>query len=237
MFDFNQEIHLTAKTCLETGELGIIINGTNVDDNIFVVFSGRGIAHDLVEHVNGVDSIGTVTDEFQALGSLWYTRGETGTITDDGMVNDLLGLVGGYTINGLGPVIPEQPESDYDNTFEWVIESFMEKVGRELDDEDDVNINLDLFCDQALKGFRLGVEKQEKRFSTPWKAYELFQQVQDTLNKHFGITEDYTGARNSFTPEFEGMEYILTITKDDDNGLRVSFEEHYEFDEDEEEEY
>lgn len=36
------------------------------------------IAHDMVEHVNGLEAIGTIGDELMALGGIWLTRGHWG---------------------------------------------------------------------------------------------------------------------------------------------------------------
>jgi len=36
------------------------------------------IAHDLVEHVNGLEAIGTIGDELMALGAMWKCRGQWG---------------------------------------------------------------------------------------------------------------------------------------------------------------
>lgn len=46
------------------------------EDSPFIDINGIGIAHDIVEHVNGVSNIGSIEDELQALAGIWLTRGQ-----------------------------------------------------------------------------------------------------------------------------------------------------------------
>ena len=65
-----------------TGYSGLVVSGMKIPKNSAVVArEGRLIAHDLVEHVNGIRAIGSIHDELEALGSLWFVRGAWGDIS------------------------------------------------------------------------------------------------------------------------------------------------------------
>ena len=135
--------------------------------------------------------------------------------------------------DGLGPVIPPQPESDQDASFEWIIEKFKADVVHELDEEDLEHFPMDEYCEQALQGFRLGEAKQMERFLTEYEAREAFQMVEDTVNQYFGVESVYrTGAKMAFDCE-EGQEFKLTITNDDEHGINVFFEEYMPWEDEE----
>lgn len=57
--------------------------GLTIDPNIdeseyYPADSGVLLAHDLIEHRHGIDSIGSIEDELQAIGAGWITRGQWG---------------------------------------------------------------------------------------------------------------------------------------------------------------
>lgn len=58
-----------------TGEVGLGLLGMPRDEN---TNAGDAllIAHDIIEHVNGPSKIGTIDDEMEALGAIWYVRGQ-----------------------------------------------------------------------------------------------------------------------------------------------------------------
>lgn len=62
------------------GNSGWRIQGNDI---LNIATSGDLIAHDIVEHVNGIEAIGTRGDELMALGAMWHVRGKYGDITRD----------------------------------------------------------------------------------------------------------------------------------------------------------
>lgn len=57
--------------------------GLTIDPNIdegdyYPANTGALLAHDLIEHRHGIDSIGSIEDELQAIGAGWITRGQWG---------------------------------------------------------------------------------------------------------------------------------------------------------------
>lgn len=69
----------------ETGETGLAVRGYSEDLNVNAATEGLLIAHDLIEHVNGVRRIGTIDDELEALGAIWYVRGQWGDLNRNGI--------------------------------------------------------------------------------------------------------------------------------------------------------
>lgn len=67
-----------------TGELGLVLDGVQIDDMPMVDTDGYSIAHDIVEHVSGTEFIGEIQDELIALGAMWYVRGQLGDLRRDG---------------------------------------------------------------------------------------------------------------------------------------------------------
>jgi hypothetical protein len=68
-----------------TGELGLGVVGMPRDQNTNAANDGLLIAHDLIEHVNGPEQIGSIDDELEALGAVWYVRGQHGELRRDGI--------------------------------------------------------------------------------------------------------------------------------------------------------
>lgn len=74
---------LKAFTDEQTGELGYGLPDMPHDDTTNAANDGLLIAHDLIEHVNGPKDIGTIVDELEALGAMWYVRGQHGELRRD----------------------------------------------------------------------------------------------------------------------------------------------------------
>lgn len=74
---------LTAKQDEMSGELGWCIPGLKPSDIVNASSEGIGIAHDLLEHMNGASEIGGIDDELEALGAIWFVRGQTGQLRRD----------------------------------------------------------------------------------------------------------------------------------------------------------
>lgn len=75
---------LTARIDGATGELGYVLDDIPRNDDLFMVATdGLTIAHDIIEHVNGLRNIGTIHDEMEALGGIWFVRGQFGALRRD----------------------------------------------------------------------------------------------------------------------------------------------------------
>lgn len=68
-----------------TGEIGLGLQGVARHEQLNAAMDGLTIAHDLIEHVNGPELIGTIDDELEALGAIWYVRGQYGELRRDNL--------------------------------------------------------------------------------------------------------------------------------------------------------
>lgn len=78
-------VTLTAINDPHTGELGLKIEGVPEIDYPMAANEGLLIAHDLLEHQQGLQRIGSIGDELIACGGIWYVRGQHADIRRDGM--------------------------------------------------------------------------------------------------------------------------------------------------------
>ena len=72
---------VTLVTCRDPsdGSTGFVPDGMIVESGGLVpAQTGEALAHDLLEHVNGVGAIGGVPDELEAVGAIWQIRGRHG---------------------------------------------------------------------------------------------------------------------------------------------------------------
>lgn len=80
-----RHVALTAINDPHTGELGLKIEGVPAIDYPMAASEGLLIAHDLLEHQQGLSKIGTIGDELLACGGIWYVRGQHADIRRDGI--------------------------------------------------------------------------------------------------------------------------------------------------------
>ncbi len=66
-----------------SGKLGLALEGINIREDVpFVAFDGRLIAHDIIEHTDGIKD--TIENEFHALGAGFFCRGQYGAYQKNG---------------------------------------------------------------------------------------------------------------------------------------------------------
>jgi hypothetical protein len=230
---------LEVQQCEQTGEMGLIVQGMNVSNvsegDLFVMADPIGIAHDLTEHVNGLSEIGTIFDEFQALGGIWYVRGQHADLRrdrvgsaipdDENVAHDLIRMAEIAVWHGTGGRLNEEPEeTDFDETFEWMVEFARPKLLQDILSGEDMTqaeyckeheFDIEDYLQQALWGMKLGVHKIEQKYENPFHANNRFWNIYEALTPIFK------------QELWEGMEFELRI--DADNQARCY--EHYEDDE------
>lgn len=216
-----EEYKLVAHTCEESGVTGLVLARMNQavfqDGDIFVMSDSIGVAHDIVEHPNGIEAIGTVEDEFEALGAIWYTRGRHSDLRRDGtgsmyspehhLAADLCRMaVYDYR------EVPDQPEGDHEEALECIIEEARDMIRGEYQPLSDYNIDLEHYLHNALQGMRLGVVKQAQRYPE-YTGNNKFWNIADAVEPWFNRIE------------WDGQEFMLTINNETQD-VRVC--EHYE---------
>lgn|GEM_PF-4713621 len=220
------KIRLVTKLDNETGELGLMVDGTPIISYPMVASEPLIVAHDLLEHVNGVENIGSIDDELEALGGIWFVRGQHGELRRDHMgsmhsvteniASDVLNMARIY--NGgvkFKTKVPSTRAHDHDDNFLDIINIAKEQVKDEMDNDERDNERLEYYFNACLHYMRVGYRKAQKRFGEGYKANNLFWEIVAALQPTFNI---------GF--EFEGQEFELFFTL---NGTQQAYcEEYYE---------
>jgi hypothetical protein len=208
---------------LAIGELGLIVKGTVLYDFPMATYAGFGIAHDLIEHQNGVHNIKSIGDELEAIGGIWHARGQWGDIRRDSyggyyspeesISQDVYTLAALYITRVKSFNWPQHKTRPHrwDDSFYSILEIAKPKILEQIESGDlkSYRIETELmreryisrmntFFNDAIHYMRTGVRKAEKRFGEGPKANTLFWNIAEAVEpfaKHC---------------EYEGQEYILT---------------------------
>jgi len=209
--------HVTLQAIREewTGETGMIVKGTPRIQSSIISTEGVVIAHDLLEHCNGIKSIGSVDDELEALGACWFIRGQHGylrpeAINDpvDGLARDVA-MLADYYVRGGVPFHSTVP-----NTRPCIADAYLEDIVNEAEhfiyselrhQVDHVGPYVDKvreFLDASLHYMRTGYRKAHKRFKGNGNlAHSMFWDIARAVDPY---------AKHC---EFEGQEYRLSYDR------------------------
>lgn len=205
---------------------GLIIKGTPSFDELMTDRTGLLTAHDLLEHQNGMAPMGTVWDELEALGGIWYIRGQHGDMMTDrpnyhspavNVASDVTRMFSEYSCdpdNGPGGLGVGSRPHDYDDDFREIVEIARRDIPREHNDmgngspdEDsngwspELHALFDEYLTLALHRIRSGYRKAERRFTRDgggdWNGNNLFRAVRDAVKSVVSHID------------FEGQEFIL----------------------------
>lgn len=203
-----------------TGETGLVTAGMNIQEDMFMTaMEGRLIAHDILEHVNGVEKIGSCADELEAIGSIWFIRGQYGQIKGKNKYsnrspNEILGddlsqicldyLEREFTKSGVKIEKIHTKTHYYDADFEDIISRGCERALNEIeyfhDTPEETKEKQELtkeFFDSALGYLRTGYRKAERKYKGK-DVLGLFWTITETLDKFLSGNEI-----------FDGMEFTL----------------------------
>ncbi|SFJ47958.1 hypothetical protein SAMN03159338_1509 [Sphingomonas sp. NFR04] len=185
----------------DNGNLGLVIKGTEITPGILVDWNGGLLPHDLLEHQNGIASIGCPADELEALGGLWQVRGRWGTfgdrhgdfhkpttrlghniaqVADDLCDQEANGAVGWWP--GTRTYCTRRHEADMD--FADALDVARHEISSRMEDRC-ANLPEDFPVDQFIADarhlLRRGYRKAHRRFGDGWDGYELFMAVKEAL--------------------------------------------------------
>jgi len=201
----------------ETGTLGLMIKGTQFNQNMFAASEGSLIAHDLIEHQNGSDQIGSIDDELEALGGIWYVRGQHGELQRNGYSNYTPEQNIAYDITRMfrdyfyGQYVNmnfnkgKNPVTDDESLKEIISQAkFQEsEFDQDNDDLDGIEIKFKEFLKIALQRMRIGYSKARRKYERKGRfvANNIFWNISDAVQKYC-------------KPEYEGIEFKLSYNKD-----------------------
>lgn len=202
---------------------GLAVAGTRDFEGFMADRGGLLIAHDLLEHQNGIHHIGPVWDELEALGAVHQVRGRHGDMLQDhpsyhsvavNLASDLTRMFQEYASNpdtGPGGLAVGSRPHDYDDDFREAIElarrdipSECNDMGRGEPDEDENGWSPELhalfeeYLTLALHRMRAGFRKAQKRFGDGYYGSGLFVAIRDAVK---GAARDC---------EYEGQRFRLT---------------------------
>lgn len=214
-----------------SSKAGFIIKGTPAFDELMADHTGLLTAHDLLEHQNGMAPMGTVWDELEALGGIWYIRGQHGDMMTDypnyhspavNVASDVTRMFSEYSrdpYNGPGGLGVGSRPHDYDDDFREIIEIARRDIPREHNDMGpELHAIFDEYLTLALYRMRAGYRKAERRFTrdgaSDWNGYNLFRAVKEAVKSAVSHID------------FEGQEFILRYGNGEAT-CRPAYDEHY----------
>lgn len=195
--------------CPVTGEIGLAAVGFPVHDDYVAVTSGFVLAHDLIEHPNGIDKIGGVGDELEATGSIWYTRGRHHDLQrpDRSIYSPEQSLAFEISTNfrywfdrgcEFDMPVPRSTSDVFDADIIAILKIGVENIRSGFEDycDDDYSpttSDIAIFISACKHFMRSGIVKQQARFpNNEWEANGEFWSVQEAVEP-FATSLDHVG--------------------------------------------
>lgn len=195
-----------------TGETGLVASEMNIqDDLIMIAMEGRMIAHDVLEHVNGVQKIGACADELEAMGAVWYIRGQHGQLIPTVSSRSPQAIIGDdisqicidyiqreYPNTGRKIEKRKTKEHCYDADFEDIIERGYESTMKGIQyyfEDEELNEKREMikeFFDVALGYLRTGYRKAERKYKNK-DVFGLFWKISETIDQFLRCNELFDG--------------------------------------------
>lgn len=179
------------------GNLGLGFKGHTSHPEILADTEGTLIAHDLLEHQNGLDAIGCVADELEAIGAIWQVRGRHGMFfmpSDkygrclyESLASDVAKCAVDLNMSETFDWWPrfgryQTREHDYDEDFRLVLEKARPLIVAEMGRAEGFkDYPLDEFLENALHLMRMGFNKARRRFGMDAYGSQLFCAIRDAV--------------------------------------------------------
>jgi len=193
-----RHIKLTVVEDQELGGLGFKIRGSKFCNGMFTAQEGLIVAHDLIEHQQGVAKIGSIGDEMIALGGICYTRGHIADLSRDGrgsmyspeenIASDIIHMGRLYFDNDV-PMRQKSKRmrSDYLSDFiDGVIDYAREGIRAELDEQPGQYL-IEQYLEECALLMQEGVVLADRRFKDTHTANNMFwgirESVQDCIDQ------------------------------------------------------
>jgi hypothetical protein len=175
-----------------------------------VASSGMLLAHDILEHQNGLKAIGSISDELQALGGIWFVRGRNGYLTPGNMHSpqedigqDIAHMA--YMFFRKTPLRSDAlhthkhyEDESFIDILDFAKKAYKKEMYYVLEKHERFD-PLDYYFEQSLHLMRTGYRKAEKRFKNIC-AQSLFMQIEEAVDNVLPCLQ------------YEGQEIILTYT-------------------------
>lgn len=198
-------------------DLGFKVKGTPSFESFMADRTGTMIAHDIVEHQNGLAYMGAVWDELEALGGVWHCRGRWGDIGEGSIhspqvhvASDIIRMFGEWDGEN-GPFSIRTKAHVYDDDFFGIIDIARKGIKDEYDDCDVEQV--DQFLNLALHRMRNGYRKCECRFGERFGSNNQYRAIKYAVFRAIPLIE------------FEGQEFRLAYGKEEATVREIIFNE------------
>lgn len=226
-------VRLTVTEDSEFGGCGLLIAGMRRDETVNPARDGLQIAHDLVEHVNGVGEIGSIDDELEALGAIWFVRGQFGELRRDNVgsmynVHENIAadvtrmfrdFFHGHYVN-LKPIRtrPLDCDSDLRTILDYAFHDMLGEL--EIFDREVGAAKRAEYLAVCLPRMRTGYRKAQRKWGSARVANNLFWEIESCTRR----------AATNASADLLGQHYTLVYGVDGEGRTWVNFEEYYEED-------
>ena len=178
-------------------------------DTPMVANEGLLIAHDLLEHQQGLSKIGSLGDELIALGGVWYVRGQWGDMRRDrsgsmytpeqSIASDVYNMFEIYARGvPLRVKVPSNKAGDHEDAINTIISIARQSIVREYADNTGETLDykkLHEYLDQAQRLLRVGIRMARKRYNgEALMANSMFWRIAEAVDK-VAKWCDYEGQR------------------------------------------
>jgi len=211
----------------EFGGLGLKFAQTHkLCNGMFTIQNGLILAHDLVEHQQGHQKIGSIGDEMVALGGSCYTRGQWEDVSRrsiysaaDSLASDLTGQMATLYLEQNVPFrqkLVTSRDEDPSGFVDCVIETARDSWSKNYESYDldhrPTQERVDTYLEACRTYMLHGAKLAHRRYGCGMLANNLFREIERVVG------ED----RISFM-DYEGQEFLLGY----DFKLNVTFREDY----------
>lgn len=214
-----KRVKLIAGIDEEFGTCGLYVEGCGSGTN--AATDPLQIAHDLVEHVNGVDKIGSIDDELEALGAIWFVRGQYNDLRRNGKGNpDVYVNIAADIVRMFRDFFSGQPvslrqvrtlECEADDAFRTIIEEAKAQCLDELDRADRNEVEAMQkrtdYLRICLPRMRIGYRKAKRKYKRGMVANNLFWQIVEALEQPMRGVEEHSRFWLSYGIDAEGGTY------------------------------
>lgn len=185
---------LTVKEDIHSGELGLCFDSLVINPDLYMVSADPiQIAHDYCEHVNGIPAIGSIHDEFEALGGIQYVRGYNEVLRRDGV-----GSYYSFDQNIASDIVRMWSERGYVDFVSWTGEPadmdtniiYEARLGMLKEYEDMVYSEYREYLQSAAAYMEQGYSKASQRYESQGQANDLFWAMCEAVER---LHIDYEG--------------------------------------------
>lgn len=199
------------------GELGLSVDGMKIINYPTAAQEGFLIAHDLLEHVNGIESVGSIDDELEAMGGCWFVRGQSGQMNRNGygsmhspeenIASDVCNL--GRIFNGgvdFRNPIPKTIAGDAEDAIQEIMSITRKSLRSELSDGEMNRKRFNFYMDNAIHFIRTGYRKARRRHKDSWRVNSMFWNIAEAVDPYAKHVE-FVGAQYKLSYD-DGRAYV-----------------------------